>query len=177
MSVSAWVVARPGRWPGLRPVGRRCLQQHRDVAGLGAGQLHQLVYVALVGQPGFRVLAVVGVGIEGDFGKRLDHLGVLLGEVFAHNPGIESRCAFLGQFARGDQHLAIFLGHAQGWVPDVGGVDVTTFPGGNDGRRRRLRIWTLEGRCSSFSGRPAGCSGRWKRTARRPSCRSGLVAS
>jgi hypothetical protein len=64
-----------------------------------AGELHQFVDVALVGEPGFRILAVVGVGVEGDLGECADDFRVLLGEVFAHDPRIEGRRAKLGQFA------------------------------------------------------------------------------
>src|SRR5690349_3670948 len=44
------------------------LQQQRNIAGLGAGQFYQLVDVALVGEPGLWVFAVIGIGVEGDFG-------------------------------------------------------------------------------------------------------------
>src|SRR5471032_72416 len=45
------------------------LQQQWNISGLGAGQFHQLVDVALIGEPGFRVFAVIGVGVEGDLGE------------------------------------------------------------------------------------------------------------
>ncbi|MOA50960.1 hypothetical protein D3C78_1740440 [compost metagenome] len=75
------------------------MQQQRNVTGLGARQFYQLVDVALVGQPGLRVLAVVGVGVEGDFGERGDDLRMLLGKVLAHDPGVEGWCAEFGELA------------------------------------------------------------------------------
>ncbi|MNX04273.1 hypothetical protein D3C86_338570 [compost metagenome] len=130
------------------------LQQQRNVAGLGAGQLYKLVDVALVGEPGLWVFAVVGVGVEGDLGERGDDFRVLLGEVFAHDPRIERRRAKLGQFAGGDQHFAVFLGDTECRIPHVGGVDVTAFPRGNDrwrgevehGDFRRINVPVLQRR-------------------------------
>ncbi len=114
------------------------MQQQRDITGLGAGELHQFVDIGRIGQPGFWVLAVLGVGVQGDFGEGGDNFRMLLGEVLAHDPGIEGWCAELGQFRGGDQHLAVFLGHAQGRVPDVRGIDVAALPGGDDGRWRQV---------------------------------------
>ncbi|MNL05601.1 hypothetical protein D3C87_1262090 [compost metagenome] len=108
------------------------MQQQWNVTGLGTRQFYQLVDVALVGEPGLWVFAVIGVGVQGHFGERGDDLRVLLGEILAHDPGIEGRCAELGQLAGGDQHFAVFLGDTEGRIPNVRGVDVTAFPGGND---------------------------------------------
>ena len=55
------------------------LQQQRDIAGLGPGELDQLVDVALVGQPGLWVLAVLGVGLARGIGAL--NLGVI-GKIF-----------------------------------------------------------------------------------------------
>ncbi|MOA04472.1 hypothetical protein D3C78_1240290 [compost metagenome] len=108
------------------------MQQQWNVTGLGTRQFYQLVDVALIGEPGLRVFAVIGVGVQGHFGERGDDLRVLLGEILAHDPGVEGRCAELGQLAGGDQYLAIFLGDPEGRIPYVRGVDVTALPGGND---------------------------------------------
>ncbi|MNZ71475.1 hypothetical protein D3C78_898390 [compost metagenome] len=121
------------------------MQQQRNVAGLGAGQLYKLVDVALVGEPGLWVFAVVGVGVEGDLGERGDDLRMLLGEILAHDPGIEGRGAEPGQFTGSDQYLAVFFGHAEGWIPHVGGVDVTAFPGGDDRRWRQVENGDFRG--------------------------------
>src|SRR5450830_1247833 len=80
------------------------LQQRGDVAGLGTGELHQLVDVGFVGEPGLWVFAVCGVGIQSDFGESADDFRVLLGEVLTHDPRVEGRRAERGQFAGSDQH-------------------------------------------------------------------------
>ncbi|KPX26889.1 Uncharacterized protein ALO72_04988 [Pseudomonas syringae pv. delphinii] len=115
------------------------LQQFWYVRRLGTGKPGQLVDVRRVGDPGRRVLAILGVGIQRYFGERFDDFRVFAGEVLAHDPGVERRCANLGQFAGSDQHLAGFLGDTQRRVPDVGRVDVTAFPRGGNGRRREVQ--------------------------------------
>ena len=63
---------------------------------------------------------------------------MLLGEVVAHDPGVEGRRAPLRHLGGVEDHLALGLYLAERWVPDIGRVDVAAREGGCYLRRAQI---------------------------------------
>ena len=62
-------------------------------------------------------------------------------EIFAHHPDVERRRSPLPNLGRIGQHLAVFLQLVDGGRPDVGTVDISALPGGDN--RGRLQVHQL----------------------------------